>query len=68
MTNSLAIRPIAGTVGAEIAGVDLARDLDAATIAAIRRTWFKHLVIFFRGQPLARFARSRSHLAYVSLR
>jgi taurine dioxygenase len=50
---SLKIRPIAGALGAEIAGVDLSTDLDGNTIAAIRRAWLDHLVIFFRGQPLA---------------
>ena len=49
---SLQIHPIAGALGAEIAGVDLSADLDDATIAAIRRAWLDHLVIFFRGQDL----------------
>ena len=46
------IRRIAGALGAEIAGVDLSGDLDDATIAAIRRAWLAHLVIFFRNQEL----------------
>ena len=51
------IHPVAGALGAEILGVDLARPLDDATIAAIRRVWLEHLVIFFRDQelPPARF-------------
>jgi taurine dioxygenase len=49
---SLQIRPIAGALGAEIAGIDLAEDLDGSTIAAIRRAWLEHLVIFFRRQTL----------------
>jgi alpha-ketoglutarate-dependent taurine dioxygenase len=51
------IRRIAGALGAEIAGVDLAQDLDDGTVTAIRRAWLDHLVIFFRGQQLtpARF-------------
>jgi taurine dioxygenase len=49
---SLQIQPIAGALGAEIAGVDLAADLDERTVAAIRRAWPDHLVIFFRGQEL----------------
>jgi taurine dioxygenase len=44
----LDIRPLAGAIGAEIAGVDLARELDADTAAAIRKVWLDHLVIFFR--------------------
>jgi taurine dioxygenase len=50
---SLEIRLIAGALGAEIAGIDLSEDLDDSTIAAIRRAWLDHLVIFFRGQNLS---------------
>jgi len=50
--NSLEIQPIAGAIGAEIAGVDLAGEVDDETIAAIRRAWLDHLVIFFRRQEL----------------
>jgi taurine dioxygenase len=46
------IKPIAGALGAEIAGVDLASELDAGTVAAIRRAFLDHLVIFFRDQDL----------------
>ncbi|HXC90969.1 MAG TPA: TauD/TfdA family dioxygenase [Stellaceae bacterium] len=51
------IRPVAGAIGAEISGVDLARELAAETIAAIRCALLDHLVVFFRGQELtpARF-------------
>jgi taurine dioxygenase len=48
----LEIHRIAGALGAEIAGVDLAQDLDDDTIAAIRQAWLDHLVIFFRGRDL----------------
>ena len=50
--HSLEICPIAGALGVEIGGVDLAGDLDGGMIAAIRRAWLDHLVIFFRGQEL----------------
>ena len=40
------VRPIAGALGAEIAGVDLSEELDDDTIAAIRAAWLDHLVIF----------------------
>jgi taurine dioxygenase len=50
---SLQIHPIAGALGAEIAGINLAQDLDGGTIAAIRRAWLDHLVIFFRDQNLS---------------
>src|SRR5258708_21788106 len=48
----LNIRPRSGAIGAEIAGVDLAHELDAETVAAIREVWLDHLVIFFRDQEL----------------
>ena len=50
--NSLEIRPLAGAIGAEISGVDLAGEVDDDTVAALRRAWLDHLVIFFRGQDL----------------
>jgi taurine dioxygenase len=48
---------IAGALGAEITGVDLAVELDDETAAEIRRAWLEHLVVFFRDQelPPARF-------------
>jgi taurine dioxygenase len=48
----LDVRPIAGALGAEIAGIDLARPLDAETVHAVRRVLLDHLVIFFRDQRL----------------
>ena len=48
----LDIRPIAGALGAEIHGIDLASELDSGTVAAIRRAFLDHLVIFFRDQEL----------------
>ena len=56
-SQSITVQPLAGAVGAEVAGVDLARDLDDATVAALRRIWLEHGVIFFREQdlPPARF-------------
>ena len=49
----LDVRPIAGSLGAEIHGVDLATDLSDDIVAAIRAAWLEHLVVFFRDQPLA---------------
>jgi taurine dioxygenase len=56
-TRSLEVQKIAGALGAEISGVDLARDLDDATVAEIRRVWLDNCVVFFRNQdlPPARF-------------
>jgi taurine dioxygenase len=57
MSGSFRVEPIAGALGAEILGIDLARDLSEPTVAAIRRAWLEHLVVFFRDQdlPPARF-------------
>ena len=54
---SIEVHPIAGNIGAEISGVDLSGDLDEATVAAIRKAWLEHCVVFFRDQdlPPARF-------------
>jgi taurine dioxygenase len=46
------VRKLAGAIGAEILGVDLSRGLDDAIVAAIRRAWLEHLVIFCRDQDL----------------
>jgi taurine dioxygenase len=57
MGHACAVRPLAGAIGAEISGVDLSKDLAEETVAAIRRAWLDHLVVFFRDQhlPPARF-------------
>jgi taurine dioxygenase len=46
------VKPIAGALGAEIAGVDLA-DVDDETFADIKSAWLEHLVIFFRNQSIS---------------
>ncbi len=50
--DTLQVRPVAGALGAEITGVDLAADLADETIAEIRRAFARHQVIFFRDQQL----------------
>jgi taurine dioxygenase len=52
MRNTLDIRPLSGAIGAEIGGIDLSGPLDDMSVAAIRRAWLDHLVIFFRDQDL----------------
>ena len=44
------VRPIAGALGAEIAGVDMAQDLDAEVVSEVRHALLEHLVIFLRDQ------------------
>src|SRR5712691_11384783 len=46
------VRPTGAALGADIEGVDLARELSAETVDAIKRAWADHLVLRFRGQRL----------------
>ncbi|MDQ2647994.1 MAG: TauD/TfdA family dioxygenase [Actinomycetota bacterium] len=64
---TLTVSPIAGRVGAELGGVDLA-DLTDDLVAQIRQAWLEHGVVFFRNQELTAeqflaFARSIGELA-----
>ncbi|WP_158928216.1 TauD/TfdA family dioxygenase [Acidisphaera sp. S103] len=53
MRNShIEVMPIAGALGAEIGGVDVAQDLDDAVIGDIRQALLDYGVIFFRDQTL----------------
>jgi taurine dioxygenase len=52
VTTQLEITKVAGNIGAEIGGVDLAADLDPEVVAAIRAAVLAHKVVFFRGQRL----------------
>lgn len=57
MNEPLVVRRVAGAIGAEVSGVDLSRNLDPDTVAALRQALLDHLVIFLRDQPIepARF-------------
>ncbi|MCB2079207.1 MAG: TauD/TfdA family dioxygenase [Novosphingobium sp.] len=50
VSNTLEVVKVAGSIGAEIRGVSLAKGLDDETVARIRATLLEHKVIFFRGQ------------------
>ncbi|MEW5714971.1 MULTISPECIES: TauD/TfdA dioxygenase family protein [Pseudomonas] len=47
---ALDIHPVAGRIGAEIRGITLSGDLDAATVEAIQQALVQYKVIFFREQ------------------
>ncbi len=49
---TIEIRRVAGALGAEVLGIDLARALDDDQVASLRHAWHEHLVLFFRGQDL----------------
>ncbi len=48
----ISLRPISGSLGAEINGVDLAAGLDDETYAEIKQALLDNLVIFFRNQDI----------------
>ena len=50
--NGLRFHPIAGSLGAEVSGIDLSGELDDPTIAGIRAGLLEHLVLVFRDQSL----------------
>jgi taurine dioxygenase len=56
------VRPIAGALGAEIHGVDVATGLGPAVVAEIRQALLDHLVIFLRDQTLT----PQQQLAFAS--
>ncbi len=57
---TLDVEPLSGTIGAVIGGLDL-RDLDDATVAAVRRVWLDRKVVFFPAQDLT----PEEHLAFA---
>ncbi len=57
--NRIDVRPMTGSIGAEIAGVDL-RELDDELVAELRQAWLDHKVLFFRDQDLTH----QQHLDY----
>ncbi|MGA7971655.1 MAG: TauD/TfdA family dioxygenase [Pseudolabrys sp.] len=50
--NSFEVRPISGSIGAGIRGIDLSEEPGQNMISAIRQAWLEHGVIFFREQDL----------------
>ncbi|HEX3407955.1 MAG TPA: TauD/TfdA family dioxygenase [Caulobacteraceae bacterium] len=48
----LRLAPITPSLGADVTGLDLRRDLDAATVAAIRQALLQHKVLVFRDQAI----------------
>jgi len=46
---ALKIRLLHESFGAEISGIDIARELDDAAIAEIEAAWYRHSILLFRG-------------------
>jgi taurine dioxygenase len=51
--SALEIRPLSGSLGAEIDGVDLDRPLTPEALAAVRAALLEYAVVFFRDQRLS---------------
>ena len=56
MQQRITVRPMAGALGAELSGVDVAEELDGATVAALRASILDHGVVVLRDQKLSREA------------
>jgi len=50
---TIQVKPSGLALGAEVVGADLTQPLDDATFAQIRDAFYKHEVIYFRGQTLS---------------
>lgn len=59
MQRRIEVRPMAGALGAEVAGVDVAEELDAEALAALRRAILDAGVVVLRDQKLSREAQLR---------
>lgn len=57
---TISVKPIAGALGAEVAGVDLSRPLSDSVIGEIRAALLENLVVFFHDQHLT----PERHLAF----
>ncbi len=51
--------PLSRALGAEIAGIDVARPVDAETAAALRDAWTRHILLLFRAEGLTQEAQLR---------
>jgi taurine dioxygenase len=58
---SIEVTPLTAAIGAEVSGVDLRTTLDDETVEAVRAALLRHLVLFFRAQPLS----DDEHLAFA---
>jgi taurine dioxygenase len=47
------VEPLAGALGAEVHGIDLARPLEPAAKDALHAAWMQHQVLFFRDQAIS---------------
>lgn len=60
-TQPFTLKPLMPGIGAEVHDIDLAKPMDAATLAAVRQTLLDWKVIFFRDQNIT----TEEHLAFA---
>ena len=49
---TIQVTALTGVFGAEVSGVNLAEQIDEATISEIKQAWLTYSVLFFRAQHL----------------
>lgn len=52
-STGLEVTPLSPAVGAQISGIDLRREQDEVIFDCIRRAWYDHNILLFRGQQLS---------------
>lgn len=60
LVRDIAVKPIAGTLGAVIEGIDLGREQDDETVSFIRKALLDHCAIFFHDQNMT----PEQHIAF----
>lgn len=56
----LQVEKLSPHIGAEVKGIDLSQEQDAATMAELRRLWLEHILLVFRDQKLDQAAQLRA--------
>lgn len=61
------VTPVNGALGARVEGIDLSKDLDAGTVAALKKAFGEHLLLVFHDQDLdaAQHMRFTEHFGAV---
>ena len=63
--SNMKILPMTPTIGAEIHGADLARDLGNQTFQEIHDSLMRHQVLFFRNQEMDLSRKSAGYLSHL---
>lgn len=53
LNTTLETRPLSEHIGVEVLGIDLSRDLEAATRKQVIDLWHEHVLLLFRGQDIS---------------